>query len=373
MLAAPLAARHGSLLARQGALRHLDAFSDSSDGSSHGSNTEAPQTSLLVESLSSKWNHYTEPMVVQLIASKADPNSHLVAPWDPILPDFHQTVGCGALHFAARRGLLDVCRALLAHNADPNLQSMAGTTPLMAAVLFGRVEAIQILGEANASVAIEDCNGFAAIDLAILEGRQNIVQMLTDLEVQEVEQGEAQVNEAMARTEADIPTEFAQIMERRRNSKGFGKLGSSKGNFGKLQEDDLTLFSNFSNSQATPRSVQPPMPSSFSGGVMRSIVEDFRESPKAANQIQAAPATPKAAAGRDKARMTLAMKSLKSSHSLGASEAGSQSPPGRASSMAQSGRLGSKALPPLANSQASIATPKGPPRRRPSHAKTVNF
>merc|ERR1719414_513680 len=99
---------------------------------------------------------------------------------------------------------------------------------MMAAVMFGRSEAIQILGEALAQIWLQDADGFTAVDLAVLEGRQNIVQMLVDLEALEAKRDEVQV---------------AEVMERRRNSGGFRNLMRTK-------PEELNLMPDTPSSQA---------------------------------------------------------------------------------------------------------------------------
>jgi len=245
-----------SLWSQEGLSDSSDSTSESS--SSQSSEGEPPQTSLLVESLTAKWKSYTEKMVVEIIEARADVNSRLMAPWDPMLPDFSHTLGATALHFAARRGLLEVCTALLEHRAVVNMQSSSGTTPLMAAVILGHTASIQLLGEARANTAVRDLDGCTAIDLAILEGRPNIVEQLFDLEAGDMQADLEMVEEAASRTVETLPASFDRIMEKRRNSIGLGSLPASP------------------RSQASPRS-KPHfgVDKRIDGSLMRSIVEDF--------------------------------------------------------------------------------------------------
>jgi len=170
---------------------HADADSDSDNDESH-----EEKTSLVVESLTSKWNAHTEKMVVQLIQGKANVHGRLHAPWDPAFPDYEQTVGSSALHFAARRGLLEVCKALVKHRADVNVQRRGGATPVMVAVLFSQLESIMVLLSARASTMLRDEDGFTALDLAMLEGKPDVVRVLKERNSEEVADREKKLTQA---------------------------------------------------------------------------------------------------------------------------------------------------------------------------------
>lgn len=139
----------------------------------------------LIESVTFRWSHYTEKMVVQLIENAADVNSYLEEPWDRGFDGYVQTLGATTLHFAARRGLLEVCQALLDYRADPNASTNLGISPIMVAVMFDQVEAIKLLFGAKASVLQQDQGGLCAVDFAVLEGSHDVLQVINHCEEEE--------------------------------------------------------------------------------------------------------------------------------------------------------------------------------------------
>lgn len=132
----------------------------------------------LLESLTSKWNSHTEKMVVQIIEQGANVNTRLAKPWEDAMSDCKRSCGATALHFAARRGLLEVCAALLDKRAKIDEQAEGGETPLMFAIIFSQVDTIRFLMEASANTMIEDRQGLGVLDLAMLEGKEEIVNII---------------------------------------------------------------------------------------------------------------------------------------------------------------------------------------------------
>ncbi|CAK0874392.1 unnamed protein product [Prorocentrum cordatum] len=142
----------------------------------------------LLDALTVNWKKFgVEGRILDLIDLRADVRGRLRAPWDPVFPDFEQTVGATPLHLAARRGLLEVSAALLRREADVDAQNQAGVTPLMVAVAFSRVEILDLLIEARASVSAADANGMTAVDWAVLEGEDGMLGRLLELEQAEDE------------------------------------------------------------------------------------------------------------------------------------------------------------------------------------------
>lgn len=140
----------------------------------------------LIQSLTSKWSRYTEAMVVRLIESEEeDVHGKLQEPWDAAYVEYGQTVGATALHFAARRGLLDAIRSLIEHKAPVNGATDTGATPIMVAATFSQVEAAQLLFEAKGSVLATDRNGYCAMDLALLEGSPDVITAVEKMEIEE--------------------------------------------------------------------------------------------------------------------------------------------------------------------------------------------
>eukprot|EP00927_Polykrikos_kofoidii_P022901 TRINITY_DN21248_c0_g1_i1.p1 TRINITY_DN21248_c0_g1~~TRINITY_DN21248_c0_g1_i1.p1 ORF type:complete len:432 (-),score=58.75 TRINITY_DN21248_c0_g1_i1:243-1538(-) len=143
------------------------------------------QGSALLDSLTSKSRSHTENMVVQILKSRVDPNVRLHEPWDPIFSDYQHSLGGMPLHFAARRGFLQVCKSLIEHKAMVNGHDTAGRTPLMLAVMFSRRAVIQALLAERASAIVQDEDGLSALDLAELEGDNDIISMLKQAQAEE--------------------------------------------------------------------------------------------------------------------------------------------------------------------------------------------
>jgi len=145
--------------------------------------TMAPAS--LVESMTSRYRHFTEKMVVQLIEQTADVHARLEEPWDRSFDDYVQTLGATALHFAARRGLLQVITSLLDHAADVNASTHLGVTPIMVGVMFNQVHVVKTLVSRKASMLQKDNAGLCAVDLAIIEGRKEMIDLVMKLEAEE--------------------------------------------------------------------------------------------------------------------------------------------------------------------------------------------
>ncbi|CAE8637902.1 unnamed protein product, partial [Polarella glacialis] len=146
-------------------------FSDSDyEGDREIEETEA---GFLLRSLTSEWHSNTENMVLNIITRKADVSERLLKPFLTIDASRHScnfAMGGTALHFATRLGLIGVVSALMEHRAAIDAETVGGTTPLMMAVLFQRVDIAVTLLSKKASVLLQDENGHSACDLAILEG-----------------------------------------------------------------------------------------------------------------------------------------------------------------------------------------------------------
>lgn len=153
----------------------------------------------LLESVTSRWNHFSEQRVVALIEQKADVHARLDEPWDRSFEEYGQTIGATTLHFAARRGLLEVVRALLEHHADIAAATERGMTPLMVAVVFNQLEAVRALFNEKASVLQKDQAGISAVDLAVLEGHREMIESIVIFEQEEDKTRNEKVREEMER------------------------------------------------------------------------------------------------------------------------------------------------------------------------------
>ena len=75
------------------------------------------------------------------------------------------------LHCACHDGLTKIAQLLLQHNANVNISGPSGVTPLRYACFTGHADAADLLLHHNADVNM-------ALDLALLEGHTEIVDML---------------------------------------------------------------------------------------------------------------------------------------------------------------------------------------------------
>lgn len=100
----------------------------------------------------------------QLIAADADVNK---PGWTP-------------LHYAATKGHLDIMDLLLENNAFIDAESPNGTTPLMMASQYGTPEAVKLLLKAGADPLVKNSLGMMALDFAIRADRPDAIQMLKD-------------------------------------------------------------------------------------------------------------------------------------------------------------------------------------------------
>jgi len=74
--------------------------------------------------------------------------------------------GWAPLHYAATNGHLDVMRLLLEENAFIDAASPNGTTPLMMAAHYGNAAAVKLLLEAGADPSLKNSQSLSALDFA---------------------------------------------------------------------------------------------------------------------------------------------------------------------------------------------------------------
>ena len=93
--------------------------------------------------------------------------------------------GLTPLHYAAANGHLDIVKILLEHSADIDLVDdhiMDGTklnrTALHRSICFGHKEVASLIIERGADVNQRDADGFAPLDMAILEDQGDIAETL---------------------------------------------------------------------------------------------------------------------------------------------------------------------------------------------------
>ena len=89
--------------------------------------------------------------------------------------------GWTPLHYAATSGHLDMIRLLLEEHAFIDAQSPNGTTPLMMAS-YGSPEAVKLLVEEGADIAMRNQKQMTAMDFARRAERRDAVELLTQAE-----------------------------------------------------------------------------------------------------------------------------------------------------------------------------------------------
>jgi ankyrin repeat protein len=82
--------------------------------------------------------------------------------------------GWGPLHYASSTGKLDVAQILVANGAKVNALSPSETTPLMMSVSSGNDHLIKFLLDNGADLRMRNHQGYSAIDIAELFGKDDI-------------------------------------------------------------------------------------------------------------------------------------------------------------------------------------------------------
>eukprot|EP00933_Yihiella_yeosuensis_P024541 TRINITY_DN1902_c0_g1_i1.p1 TRINITY_DN1902_c0_g1~~TRINITY_DN1902_c0_g1_i1.p1 ORF type:complete len:288 (-),score=61.17 TRINITY_DN1902_c0_g1_i1:223-1086(-) len=199
-----------SALVLRSAAMEVESDTDLSEDSSEDEDDEpqgAPRFEALgplLQCLTTKWKNHSEKMVVQIIKGKADVHEELKEPWDSAFSSFKQTIGATPLHFAARMGLREVCKALLEHEAQVDAETKEGTTPLQVAVMFSHRHVIMDLLDAKASVIKTNPSGCCAVDLGLLEGDESIIRTLVEQQEREEEARFEKALEEAKETGVDI-------------------------------------------------------------------------------------------------------------------------------------------------------------------------
>jgi ankyrin repeat protein len=86
--------------------------------------------------------------------------------------------GWAPLHYAASSGNAQVVQLLLDHYAYIDAESPNGSTPLMMAAMYGSAEAVKVLLEAGADVEVKNSIGLSALDFAQKAGRNDSVALI---------------------------------------------------------------------------------------------------------------------------------------------------------------------------------------------------
>ena len=124
--------------------------------------------------------HLMYAMLVLMISlsscgqKKSESNKETIAKTEVKAPDM-------ALSAAVVAGNLDVVKQHIAAGTDINEKdALSGSTPLIAAITFGKNDIAQALIDADADLTIKNNDGATALHVAAFFGRVEAVQMLMD-------------------------------------------------------------------------------------------------------------------------------------------------------------------------------------------------
>lgn len=131
----------------------------------------------------------TNPATNVNLANKSGENALMMAAFDGDLPTVKMLVlekkasvnkrGWAPIHYAATNGHLQIVQFLMAHGAKVNAYSPSETTPLMMAIGSGNDELIKYLLDNGADLSLRNHEGYTAIDIAQLFGKDDIRDGLT--------------------------------------------------------------------------------------------------------------------------------------------------------------------------------------------------
>lgn len=96
--------------------------------------------------------------------------------------DINGTSNYGTTLMAAVvKGNLNIIEMLLTNKADPDIADSNGTTAMHYAVMFKNYEAVKLLIEANANLKIMDNRGQSALDYAVKQNDKKLKNLLTNI------------------------------------------------------------------------------------------------------------------------------------------------------------------------------------------------
>lgn len=118
------------------------------------------------------------------LANKSGENALMMAAFDGDLPTVKMLVlekkasvnkqGWAPIHYAATNGHLQIVQFLMAHGARVNAFSPSETTPLMMSIGSGNDDLIKYLLDNGADLSLRNHEGYTAIDIAQLFGKDDI-------------------------------------------------------------------------------------------------------------------------------------------------------------------------------------------------------
>ena len=86
--------------------------------------------------------------------------------------------GWAPLHYAATSGNAQVIQLLLDHYAYIDAESPNGSTPLMMAAMYGSADAVKVLLNAGADASLKNAIGLTALDFAQRAGHADAVELI---------------------------------------------------------------------------------------------------------------------------------------------------------------------------------------------------
>ena len=113
------------------------------------------------------------PLMLASMAGMVDVCRRLIA----LDADVNKT-GWAPLHYAASAGHVDVIKLLLKHSAYIDAESPNKTTPLMMAAMYGNPQSVELLLEEGADASLKNDKGMTALDFADVANKQAAAKLL---------------------------------------------------------------------------------------------------------------------------------------------------------------------------------------------------
>jgi len=113
------------------------------------------------------------PLMLAAMAGMLDVCKRLIA----LDADVNKT-GWTPLHYAASAGHIEVVKLLLSHSAYIDAESPNKTTPLMMAAMYGTPQTVELLLAEGADASLKNDKGMTALDFADLAEKQASAKLL---------------------------------------------------------------------------------------------------------------------------------------------------------------------------------------------------
>jgi len=113
------------------------------------------------------------PLMLASMAGMVDVCKRLIA----LDADVNKT-GWAPLHYAASAGHVEVVKLLLKHSAYIDAESPNKTTPLMMAAMYGNPQSVELLLEEGADASLKNDKGMTALDFADVANKQAAAKLL---------------------------------------------------------------------------------------------------------------------------------------------------------------------------------------------------